>query len=80
MRANIQTPFLRFIVFLVCVEMVLKLVLIGLIFKYKSIGENIRKKVNILGMVFFLDGQPDANNLIVKAMNPKMVAVNPFES
>ncbi len=31
-------------------------------------------------MVFFLDGQPDANNLIVKAMNPKMVAVNPFES
>ena len=66
--------------FLVCVEMVLKLVLIGLIFKYKSIGENIRKKVNILGMVFFLDGQPDANNLIVKAMNPKMVAVNPFES
>lgn len=80
MRANIQTPFLRFIVFLVCVEMVLKLVLIGLIFKYRSIGENIRKKVNILGMVFFLDGQPDANNLIVKAMNPKMVAVNPFES
>jgi hypothetical protein len=67
-------------VFLVCVEMVLKLVLIGLIFKYRSIGENIRKKVNILGMVFFLDGQPDANNLIVKAMNPKMVAVNPFES
>lgn len=66
--------------FLVCVEMVLKLVLIGLIFKYRSIGENIRKKVNILGMVFFLDGQPDANNLIVKAMNPKMVAVNPFES
>jgi hypothetical protein len=60
--------------------MVLKLVLIGLIFKYRSIGENIRKKVNILGMVFFLDGQPDANNLIVKAMNPKMVAVNPFES
>lgn len=80
MRANIQTPFLRFIVFLVCVEMVLKLVLIGLIFKYRSIGENIRKKVNILGMVFFLDGQPDTNNLIVKAMNPKMVAVNPFES
>lgn len=66
--------------FLVCVEMVLKLVLIGLIFKYRSIGENIRKKVNILGMVFFLDGQPDTNNLIVKAMNPKMVAVNPFES
>lgn len=66
--------------FLVCVEMVLKLVLIGLIFKYRNIGENIRKKVNILGMVFFLDGQPDTNNLIVKAMNPKMVAVNPFES
>lgn len=80
MRANIQTPFLRFIVFLVCVEMVLKLVLIGLIFKYRNIGENIRKKVNILGMVFFLDGQPDTNNLIVKAINPKMVAVNPFES
>lgn len=66
--------------FLVCVEMVLKLVLIGLIFKYRNISENIRKKVNILGMVFFLDGQPDTNNLIVKAMNPKMVAVNPFES
>lgn len=69
---------MRFIVFLVCVEMVMKIVLIGLMFKYRNIGENIRKKVNIGGMVFLLDGQPDQNNLIVQALSPKMMAVNPF--
>ena len=56
----------------------MKIVLIGLMFKYRNIGENIRKKVNIGGMVFLLDGQPDQNNLIVQALSPKMMAVNPF--
>lgn len=79
LRGNIQTPFLRFIVFMVCVEMVLKIVLLGLMFKYRDIGENIKKKVNIFGQVFLLDGRPDHNNLIVQTFTPKLVAVNPFE-
>lgn len=43
--------------------------------KYRDVGDNIRKKVNIVGLVFLLDGKPDPNNLFVRAISP---GVNPF--
>lgn len=64
---------------MVCIEMVLKLFLFGLMFKYKGVGENLRKKVNICGITFLLDSQPDPNNLFVNALNPKLMGINNFE-
>ena len=44
---------------MVCFEIIIKIVIIGLMFKYKNIVEHIRKKVNIFGLLFYLDGNPD---------------------
>lgn len=55
----------------------LKLVLIGLLFKYRSIGDNIKKKISFGDLVIHLDGKADPNNLIVRALT-KPGASNPF--
>lgn len=51
------------------------MVIIALLIKYRDINDNIRKKVNILGLLFFLDGKHDPHNLIIKAIMP---GTNPF--
>lgn len=63
---------------MVCIEILLKLVLFGLLFKYRNVGEHVKKKVNMCGLTFLLDGKPDEHNLIVQALGGKPAAVNPF--
>lgn len=64
---------------MVCTGMLAKGVLIGLLFKYRAVGEHVKKKVNLAGMTFILDGQVDAHNLILRALASPTDESKPFE-
>lgn len=40
------------------------MVLLALLFKYRAVGETLRKKIDFFGLTFLLDGSPDSHNLI----------------
>lgn len=41
------------------------MILLALLFKYRAVGETLRKKIDIFGLItFLLDGSPDSHNLI----------------
>jgi hypothetical protein len=49
----------------------MKFVLIGLLLKYRNVGEGLRKKVKFGEIVFLLDGKKDPHNLVIKALFDK---------
>ena len=63
-HSTIHTGFLQFIVFMVVVEMILKLVIGGLLLKYKTVGEHVKKKLTMCGRTYILEGKRNPKNLI----------------
>lgn len=63
---------------MVCFEMIIKIIQLALLFKYRNAVETLRKKVNICGLTFLLDSQPDHSNLIAKLFNEKPNPSNNF--
>ena len=51
--------------------MIIKIVQLALLLKYRDVLETLRKKVNICGLTFLLDSQPDSHNLIAKIFTEK---------
>ena len=46
------------------VEILMKIILVGLLFKYRDIGDHIRKKVSMCGLTYYLHGRKNQNNFL----------------
>ena len=48
---------------MVCVELLLKLIIAGLLLKYRTIGDHVKKKASLCGQTYLLEGRRNPNNL-----------------
>lgn len=63
-HGTLNKGFLEFTVFMVVIEMVLKLVIGGLFLKYRTVGDHVKKKVSMCGRTYYLEGKKNPNNLV----------------
>lgn len=61
-----------------CVSILGRLVVIGLLFKYRTVNENVQKKVDLCGATFLMDARADPHNLLLSVMKPQNEKLNPF--
>lgn len=61
----------------VAAEILLKLALLGLLFKYRQIGDGVKKQISFGDLVLHLDAKPDPNNLVASAA-ARPGATSPF--
>lgn len=69
-HSTLQGGFLKAVVFFTCVAILIRLILIGLLFKYKSVDENVKKKLSVLGVQLVMDARADPHNLVLKSLKP----------